>query len=203
MYELAILSLLMQGPAHGYLIMKVMNDVLGPYTKFSHGRLYPMLARLEAEGFIVAFDEGSNGQGGGRPLHRFQITEAGRKRFHELMMDTISNPGDYQKLFLYKVQAMEFLQPAERIFLLDYYLNFCQSHVFYLTARVEEMQRRMVEELPAISLKRLKMTLTLVQHVANQWRLEFDWAGQLRAQEIDGMSGLQVGSSHSPEAIAQ
>ena len=32
-------------------------------------------------------------------------------------MDTTSNPAEYQKLFLHKVQAMENLQPAERMFL--------------------------------------------------------------------------------------
>jgi DNA-binding PadR family transcriptional regulator len=41
MYELIILSLLMRSPAHGYLIAKIINDMFGPYTKISNGRLYP------------------------------------------------------------------------------------------------------------------------------------------------------------------
>jgi hypothetical protein len=52
MYELIVLSLLISGRAHGYFIIKILNDLAGPYTKFSHGRLYPLLARLEKEGFM-------------------------------------------------------------------------------------------------------------------------------------------------------
>ncbi len=187
MYELIVLTLLMQGSAHGYLVIKVINDIIGPYTKVSNGRLYPLLTKLEAEGFIEASDEGPSEQVGGRHLRSFQITEAGRKRFHELMMNTISNSGDYQKLFLYKVQGMEFLQSSERLFLLDHYINFCQSHVLYLTARAEEIERRVDQETPRMSSIRMKATLNLIQHVANQWRLELEWANQMHEEEVDEM----------------
>ncbi len=100
MYELIVLSLLMSGSAHGYSIIKTMNDIAGPYTKFSHGRLYPLLVRLEEEGSVVTVDNATVEQTKGRPLHSYEITEKGRERFHELMMNITSNVGDYQKLFL-------------------------------------------------------------------------------------------------------
>ena len=53
MYELIILSLLMREPIHGYLIAKIINDMIGPIAKVSHGWLYPRLAKLEQEGLIV------------------------------------------------------------------------------------------------------------------------------------------------------
>lgn len=37
MYELIILSLLMREPSHGYLISKIINDIIGPIAKVSHG----------------------------------------------------------------------------------------------------------------------------------------------------------------------
>lgn len=184
MYELIVLTLLMQSPAHGYRIIKVMNDIMGPYSKVSHGRLYPLLAKLETQGFIAAFDDGQNEQGG-RQLHSYQITSKGQERFHELMMDTISTTGDYQKTFLYRVQGMEFLQSSERLFLLDHYLNYCQAHVLYLTARADELERMAGQGTLKMSATRIKMTLNLIHHVANQWRLELDWANQMREQEID------------------
>ena len=52
MYELIILSILMRRTAHGYLISKIINDIFGPYTKVSNGRLYPLLAKLQHEGLI-------------------------------------------------------------------------------------------------------------------------------------------------------
>ena len=54
MYELIILSLLMSASVHGYLSVKVMNNIVGPYNKFSHGRLYPILAKFEEDGLITA-----------------------------------------------------------------------------------------------------------------------------------------------------
>lgn len=58
MYELIILSLLMREPIHGYLISKIINDIIGPLAKVSHGWLYPRLAKLEQEGLIVTLYEG-------------------------------------------------------------------------------------------------------------------------------------------------
>src|SRR5216684_857814 len=43
----------MVGPFHGYLIAKIMQNILGPYGKLSAGRLYPLLTKLEEAGLIV------------------------------------------------------------------------------------------------------------------------------------------------------
>ena len=181
MYELIVLSLLMSGRAHGYFIIKIMNDLAGPYTKFSHGRLYPLLARLEKEGFIVAVDEASGEQaGGGRHLRSYEITENGRERFHEVMMNITSNVGDYQKLFLHKVQAMEHLEPAERLILFEHYINFCQAHVLYLIAKVEEVLHL---ETHGMSPSRVNGLVKIMRHLADQWQLELEWANQLREEE--------------------
>ena len=43
MYELMILTFLMRGPMHGYLIANII-DISGPFAEVSNGRLYPLLA---------------------------------------------------------------------------------------------------------------------------------------------------------------
>ena len=180
MYELIVLSLLMSGRAHGYSIIKTMNDIAGPYTKFSHGRLYPLLARLEREGFVVTVDEAFDEQAGGRRLRGYEITEKGRERFHEVMMNMTSNVGDYQKLFLHKVQAMEHLEPTERLILLEHYINFCQAHVLYLVAKAEEVLRQQTHDM---SPSRFNVLVKIMRHLADQWRLEFEWANELLEEE--------------------
>ncbi len=37
LYELIILAQLMRQPAHGYLIAKIINDMIGPYAHVSNG----------------------------------------------------------------------------------------------------------------------------------------------------------------------
>src|SRR5437868_14552481 len=113
MYELIVLSLLMSGSAHGYYIIKTMNDIAGPYTKFSHARLYPLIVRLEEEGSIVTVDNATVEQTKGRPLHSHEITAKGRERFHELMMNITSHVRDYQKLFLHTAQSTEHVEPTD------------------------------------------------------------------------------------------
>ena len=180
MYELIILTLLMSAPVHGYLIVKVMNDIVGPYTKLSHGRLYPLLARLEEDGLIIASSEPAKERSGGRHLRKFQITEKGRRRFHEVMMNITSNVGDYQKLFLHKVQAMEHLEPAERLILYEHYINFCQAHVLYMIAKVEEVLRLQVH---GMSPSHNNALVKIMRHVADQWQLELEWANGLLEEE--------------------
>ena len=142
-YELIILGTLMVGPFHGYLIAKIVQNILGPYGKISAGRLYPLLTKLEEDGLIKVepVSEQQEHQLQRRshiPSRRYRITEAGRKRLHALLMDTTSYLGEYQKVFLQKVAYFSFLQPEERLQLIEHYLGYCQSLVSYGTARAEE-----------------------------------------------------------------
>jgi DNA-binding PadR family transcriptional regulator len=186
MYELIILSFLIRNPMHGYLIARIINDMIGPYARFSNGRLYPLLAKLEEEGLIVAYTEPRDAHKGERQLRCYQITEEGRKRFHDLMMDTTSNPGDYQRIFLHKVPYLEFLKPSERMYLIDHYVNFCQSHVLHLTAEKEDLAQR-----NHMSLSQLDVTLNVMQHMIDQWKLELDWANSLHENNLAGIKGTE------------
>lgn len=183
MYELIILSLLMRWTAHGYLIASIINDMIGPYARMSNGRLYPLLARLEEQGLIRVNRETEQASKGDRQHRSYTITEEGRKRFHDLMLDTTSNPGDYQKLFLQKVPVLEFLNPTERLYLIDHYINYCQAHVLHLTAEVEELVRD-VNNRGYMKPSQLETIVNVIQHLSDQWRLELDWARSLREKEI-------------------
>ena len=52
--RLAILSLLADGPKHGYQLMKEMQDRSGGMYRASAGSVYPTLQQLEDEGLVVA-----------------------------------------------------------------------------------------------------------------------------------------------------
>ncbi len=69
--RIAILSLLSQGPKHGYQLMKEMKERSGGTYEASAGSIYPNLQQLEDEGLIVSEREE------GRRVYR--LTEAGRK----------------------------------------------------------------------------------------------------------------------------
>ena len=185
MYELIILSQLMLQPAHGYMIASIINDMIGPYARISNGRLYPLLSKLEKSGLIDPVkDTPAVGPQSDRQLRTYKITEAGRKRFHELMMDTTSNPGEYQKIFLQKVSMLEILKPSERLRLIDHYINYCQAHLLHITAEADDLVQRSPDWGPEWGPTRFKAVLEVMQHMVDQWQVELDWAKSLREREL-------------------
>src|SRR5579862_1677362 len=68
--RLAILSLLSEGPKHGYQLMKEISERSGGIYKASAGSVYPILQQLEDEGLVEA------AQQAGRRV--FSLTQAGR-----------------------------------------------------------------------------------------------------------------------------
>ncbi len=183
MYELIILSLLMREPIHGYLISKIINDIIGPLAKVSHGWLYPRLAKLEEEGLIVTVYEGEEEKKGERQLRTYQITEEGRKRLHGLMMDTSSNPGEYSKFFWQKVSFLEYLHPAERLHLIDHYINYCQTHILHLKHQAKNLVEGKVQYY-ALDITQLEATLHVLRRSTSHWHVDLEYANNLREKEM-------------------
>lgn len=69
--RLAILSLLSEGPKHGYQLMKEMQERSGGVYRASAGSVYPILQQLEDEGMVQAEMQS------GRRVYR--LTEEGRQ----------------------------------------------------------------------------------------------------------------------------
>src|SRR5258708_32682854 len=68
--RLAILSLLAEGPKHGYQLMKELKDRSGGMYRASAGTVYPTLQLLEDEGLIELDQQ--------QARRVYRITEAGR-----------------------------------------------------------------------------------------------------------------------------
>ena len=73
--RLAILSLLNEGPRHGYDLMKTMAARWGSARRISAGSVYPTLQQLEDEGLITSKRED------GRRV--YELTDAGRAELEE------------------------------------------------------------------------------------------------------------------------
>lgn len=73
--ELLILSALRGGPKHGYQIAIDVEEESNGLFRFRHGTLYPILHRLEDEGWI----EGSWSKADGRRRKVYALTRAGSR----------------------------------------------------------------------------------------------------------------------------
>ncbi|WP_052888395.1 PadR family transcriptional regulator [Thermogemmatispora carboxidivorans] len=201
LYELLILVTLMRGPAHGYRIAKIINDMIGPYAALSHGRLYPLLARLEQQGLIQVEQSGS-GQQGDRQTRVYRITEAGRERFHQLMMNTTANLGEYREIFAHKVAGFEFLTPTERLHLIEHYIGYCQEHIKYIYQEAEDLLQKASEIEGLRNSKQLENILNVMYHWIEHWKLELRWAKQLREGVLQHLAQEEAAATAGPEPQA-
>lgn len=180
MYELIVLSLLMRFPLHGYLIAQIANDTIGPWAKISNGTLYPLLVRLERQGFITRVNEERQSAQTEQQARTFLITNEGRKRFHQVMMDTSSNIGDYQRLFHLKVPYLDLLTSRERQHLLNHYINYCQACLLHIKTHAENLEHELVGDKGTYPLFK-ELALQAMQERARLWQTEVDWTEHLRA----------------------
>ncbi|MGC9995567.1 MAG: helix-turn-helix transcriptional regulator [Terriglobia bacterium] len=75
--ELAILSVLADGPLHGYEIAKRIERQTQGTLRFNLASLYPLLYRMERRGWLkAAWDEPA----GGRRRRYYRLEEAGKSR---------------------------------------------------------------------------------------------------------------------------
>ena len=81
--QLLILSLLAEGPAHGYEIMKALAERSGGFYSPSPGMVYPALTYLEEVGYARVESEGTRKQ--------YRITDEGRAHLdaHRGSVDTL------------------------------------------------------------------------------------------------------------------
>lgn len=74
--ELLVLSTLRAGPKHGYQIAQDVEVESNGLFRFRHGTLYPILHRLEDEGWI----RGSWSKDGGRRKKVYTLTGSGARQ---------------------------------------------------------------------------------------------------------------------------
>ena len=80
-HEALILATLADGPRHGYQLALEIEDRSGGTFRFNHGTLYPILHKLESNGFI----DGSWAEPSGKRKRRqYRITEAGTRHLQRL-----------------------------------------------------------------------------------------------------------------------
>ncbi|WP_407314480.1 PadR family transcriptional regulator [Desulfosporosinus sp. SB140] len=115
MNELFILGELMEEPQTGYDLSNALQVSLGRHRKVSYGVIYPLLEKLEKEGFVEATSVGTEGKN----KKVVTITEKGKERFFELMKMPVPNGAHNADIYLIKLDVMQHLDLDEQIQLLD------------------------------------------------------------------------------------
>jgi DNA-binding PadR family transcriptional regulator len=182
----------MYAPYHGYLIMHVMSEMIGPWQKVSPGTLYPLLGRLEQDGLIQSSIESDTSVSSRRTAKVFTITDAGRSRFRELMLDIVSSIGEYQRLFYLKLPHLEFLSRDEQLQILEHYRDYCRIALRHQDRITRELEMRRGStptqaelDTGGVTAQGVSNGLLVTHHMRTHWELELTWVEQLIAQVME------------------
>jgi DNA-binding PadR family transcriptional regulator len=81
--EALVLSALRQGDAHGFEILRRLEEAGSGALKLKEGSLYPALYRLEAAGMVKGeWEDGASPRRGPR-RRTYRLTQKGRRRLNE------------------------------------------------------------------------------------------------------------------------
>jgi hypothetical protein len=75
----------------------------------------------------------------------FTITDEGRRRFHQLLLDMSSASGDYQRIFRFKMISLDLIQPIERLVLFNHYINYCQMTILHIQNEMADLGHEITE----------------------------------------------------------
>ncbi len=137
MYELFILSKLLHRPMHGYLIHTILNFAIGPSHRLSWGTLYPLMKKLECNGYIAAIDRGQKDP---RGKTRYRTTELGRTRLLALMKSRGRNANS-SEMFRIKLGCFGHLNLADRIATAKDYRSHLEQVITHSKAMMERVEQ--------------------------------------------------------------
>lgn len=130
-YELFVLGELMVQPMSGSFLHETARRILGPFRPLSWGIISPLLRRLEQQGLVTSVIEqrpaGLSHPGRGQPPHSYTLTPAGRERFLSLLLTPGAYSRDTPEEFVIKLTKFQFLIPAQRVTVLEWYRGYQDS----------------------------------------------------------------------------
>jgi DNA-binding PadR family transcriptional regulator len=139
-YELCILGELMDAPAHGYRLHKIVETSIGPVRRLSWGALYPTIRKLEAEGLIEE-DPGDGGGADRRGKRKYRVTGAGQARFLDLMLEHRYSDAELSEVFTIKLCNLHHVLPEQRTAIMQEY----RAHLHKVIAHVQTVRGRIAE----------------------------------------------------------
>lgn len=166
-YELFLLGKLLARPWYGYEFHQVLNAFVGPSRQVSWGTIYPLFRRLQTQGFIRSISHQTSEDGPDR--HAYTITAAGKRRFHELMIEERKTNADYRETFRAKVGNFSRVDNSTRKSVIRSYLQRIVAIQAHTTQQYDLVQHvtTLNEDERTLILRAIRHERSLVEHEIN------------------------------------
>lgn len=135
--ELAILSLIVEQPRHGYEIEQTIEGRgMREWTEVGFSSIYYLLNKLETAGLIESRLEQSEGKGPARKV--YQVTEVGREAHMTATLEALSVPGQRFTPFLLGMSNLPVVPNEQALVALRSYRDQLENRREHVAARVQE-----------------------------------------------------------------
>lgn len=125
MLELATLGLLQKESLHGYRLKQQLELFMSGCISVNYGAIYPLLKRLEERGLIEVCLEDEGSSGNARKI--YTITPKGKEQWKKKMLEHPHESWVHARSrFFIKFFFFSYLDPDERLKLLEHRLKVCQ-----------------------------------------------------------------------------
>ena len=167
LWEVAVLSLLRQGPMHPYLMQRLLRDRhKDEVLVLKRGSLYHAIGRLERTGLIAAVTTGREGRRPERTTYR--ITPAGEQALLDTLRRILATPRREPSQFMAAVSFLVHLTPAEAL--------------PHLTERCQRLQQEITHRgtlLKAVAEKVPRIHLIESEYLLAMLNTELEWTRNL------------------------
>lgn len=138
--ELAILSLVVEQPRHGYEIEGVIEErEMRAWTDVGFSSIYYLLRKLQADGLVASRQQPSPGRGPSRRV--YSVTAAGRRVWQDHVLLALAKPRQSPSDFLLGLANLPRIEPEAVAVALE-------EHATDLEARLAHIEQRRAIELP-------------------------------------------------------
>jgi DNA-binding PadR family transcriptional regulator len=163
--ELAILSLIVEQPRHGYEIDRVIEERgMRDWTEVGFSSIYYLLKRLEQAG-LVEWRLAEAGRGPARKV--YHATQAGQQAYRRGVLDALSMPRRWYSSLLLGLASLPRVPPLEAVAALEQYRKSLTERLATVRGRWES-QRPLPSHVEAM----FEYSVTMIQ-------AEMTWMTQL------------------------
>ena len=164
--EIAILSLIVESPRHGYEIEQVIEQRgMRDWTEVGFSSIYYLLKKLEGAGLIEARLEKPSGRGPARKV--YHVTQAGREIWQAESLRALSDPQNCYPLIQLGLANLPGVPKSEAISALRQYRERLTERWEYVCARAEA-QRPLPDHVEAM----FDFSLTMIE-AEREWISKF------------------------------
>jgi DNA-binding PadR family transcriptional regulator len=173
--EIAILSLIVEAPRHGYEIEQIIEARgMRDWTEIGFSSIYYILKKLEEKGLVKSALEKTPGRGPARKIYR--PTEQGQREWHTAALIALSQPASRTSPFLMGLAALPAFNPEEVEGALTNYLA-------ALEKEISRLKNRMAAQEPIPPFVEAMFSYSLSQIKAEQ-----DWVSNYLSEVTHGQS---------------